>query len=43
MPHAYLYRCDLTGSKNLRGIVDIVKDEDNYLLLIILLSKLFFN
>jgi hypothetical protein len=26
MPYAYLYRRDLTGSKNLRGVVDIVND-----------------
>jgi hypothetical protein len=31
MPHAYLYRRDLTGSKNLRGVLDIINGDNNYL------------
>jgi hypothetical protein len=35
MPHAYIYRCDLTGSKILRfkdllrGVVDIINNDNN--------------
>jgi hypothetical protein len=35
MPHAYLYRCDLTGSNNLRDVVFII-------ILIILERKIIF-
>jgi hypothetical protein len=39
MPHAYLYKRDLSGSKNLKGVVFIIY----YLLLIIIESKIFFT
>ncbi len=31
MPNAYLYRRDLTGSKHLRGVMDIIDSDNNYL------------